>query len=162
MIQKLISGMQSGSDIAGIHAAVRFNIPVSGYMPKNFLTLDGNRPEYKELYNAIEDSSPLYPPRTEKNVINSDATIRFAYNFSSPGEKCTLKFIKAHSKPYLDIDLSIPDENYLSDLVVDFISKYNVKILNVAGNTARTNINTYKKTLSILTKALTRIVKNDQ
>lgn len=135
MIEKVISGGQIGADIAGVRTAKLFGIPTGGTMPKGFLTLDGLRPEYRLLYNMEEHTSPSYPPRNKKNVRDSDGTIRFAFNFHSAGEIATKRFIDALGKPYLDIHLYSPksNNNRLSRCVA-WLEKYNIKVLNVAGN----------------------------
>jgi len=131
VIKKIISGGQSGADIGGLKAAKEFGIETCGTMPKGFITEDGNKPEYAELYNIKESSSPKYPPRTEKNVKDSDGTIRLAFNFQSAGERCTLKFIKKHNKPYFDIDVLNPPP--IED-VVKWLQDNNIETLNIAGN----------------------------
>lgn len=104
-------------------------------MPRGFKTLDGPRPEYKEMYGAMEHKSDRYPPRTEWNVENSDATLRIAYDFESAGERCTLQFIKKHHRPYFDVDILNPPD---PQVVIDWLNKHEVGILNVAGNSEKT------------------------
>lgn len=69
-------------------------------MPLGCITQLGARRDWKEQFGLEEDSSPKYPPRTEKNVMNSDGTVRFFTEPESAGEKCTLKYILKHDKPY--------------------------------------------------------------
>jgi hypothetical protein len=72
------------------------------------------------------------------NVKESDGTIRFATDFQSAGEVCTLKAIKQYDKPYIDINLN---GNYM-DKVKEFCSWlkcYSIKTLNVAGNSENTS-----------------------
>lgn len=132
---KVCSGAQIGADQAGLKAAKFCNIPTFGEIPKGCRTLDGPRPDLLEEYNLTENSNYSYPPRTELNVKNSDGTIRFASNFSSTGERCTLKFIKWHKKPYIDINILKPLNKLI---VVDWIKDNNINILNVAGNSEQT------------------------
>ncbi|HJT34292.1 MAG TPA: putative molybdenum carrier protein, partial [Pirellulales bacterium] len=72
-----------------------------------------------------------YADRTETNVRLADGTLRFAASFETLGEKCTLKWLRHHSKPYLDIDLAAPPS---VEEVAEWIRRHNVKVLNVAGN----------------------------
>src|SRR6266404_7775537 len=115
MIEKVISGGQIGADIAGLKAAHLLGIPTGGTAPKGFKTQLGFNPELGWNYGLVEHDSPLYPPRTEQNVINSDGTIRLAQNFSSPGERCTLKFLTKHNKPHLDIRMYPKRSESVSD-----------------------------------------------
>lgn len=146
MITKVVSGFQTGADIGGIKAAHCANIPTGGFMPKGFKTLAGAKPEYAKKYGAVEHVSSGYKERTWDNVQQADATFRFAKNFSSPGEKCTLNAIKNWGKPYLDFHIQ---DGKLTcgklvchhDIVLyagDWLDVHGVKILNVAGNAEST------------------------
>lgn len=135
MITRVNSGFNTGADISGIRAAYKLGIKTTGWMPKGWKTLDGPKPEYEKMYGALEDESLQYPPRTEKNVQMADITLRFAGNFDSPGEKCTLNAIKKYNKPYYDIGLSNPST---VRKVAGVIISHNYRTINVAGNTERT------------------------
>jgi len=129
---KVISGGQAGADQGGLQAAARFGIATGGWMPKGFLTTDGPRPDLAKQYGLREHpTSTDYPDRTELNVRQSAGTIRFAANFDSPGEKCTLKYIREHHKPRIDIDMHAP---LPVEEVVAWIRKHKIKTLNVSGN----------------------------
>jgi hypothetical protein len=131
MISKVISGGQTGSDIAGLKAAKSLGIETGGHIPKGFLTLDGAKPNYATEYNLIEHSSPKYPPRTALNVKNSDGTILIASNFNSPGTKLTAKYATQYKKPFINID----SNNAISvNVVFDWINKNNIHTVNIAGN----------------------------
>src|SRR5262249_11519188 len=69
--------------------------------------------------------------RTEATVRESDGTLRFAASFETFGEKCTLKWLRHHGKPYLDIDRAAPPP---VEVVADWIRQHKIKVLNVAGN----------------------------
>lgn len=135
-LKKIISGLQSGADLGGVALAKKYGLQVAGMMPKGYKTLDGNKPEYKELYNAAESASYYYQPRTYDNVKNSDGTLRFYTKKDSSGEICTLKAINQYKKPYFDVDLNNPCEK---EDVVDWIIKNNIEVLNVAGNSEKTS-----------------------
>jgi hypothetical protein len=128
---KVISGGQTGADQAGLTAAAHYGIATGGWMPKGFKTLTGPAPELAARFGLREHPSEGYPERTEHNVRNSDGTIRFAANWKSMGELCTLKFIRQHHKPYLDVDIKQP---LPVEEVVAWIRSEGIKTLNVAGN----------------------------
>lgn len=139
--RKVISGAQTGADIAGLETAKKFGIETGGTMPFGYKTLDGPRPEYKQQYGVVAHTSSSYVPRTRKNVKDADATIRLAFDFSSRGEKCTLKAIHDYNRPYFDVDLSdpLPVED-----VAAWLDENEVDVLNVAGNAEQTSPGTYK------------------
>jgi len=135
MIEKVISGGQIGADIAALRAAKRVGIETGGFMPLNYMTLEGPRPEYADQYGMWYTSQATYPPRTRFNVQNSDGTLRFATNWLSPGERCTFRYISQLDKPFYDVD-----PNSITDIeselmgVRSWIVKNDIKVLNVAGN----------------------------
>lgn len=136
LLAKVISGGQTGADIAGIKAAKRAGLQTGGTLPRGFRTQDGYRPIYKELYGMNEHVDSSYGPRTAENVKNSTGTIRLARHWDSAGEILTLKCIKKHKKPYFDCDLTrLPD---IDDLIL-WLHTNNVEILNIAGNSEATS-----------------------
>lgn len=149
MLEKVISGGQTGADIAGLMAAKKVGLQTGGWMPHGFITQAGPKPEWAEKYNLQEHSSAKYPPRTFANVKDSDGTIRFAQNFDSAGEKCTLKAIQQYRKPHIDVDIMNPRP---VQEVVDWINRYNIKVLNVAGNSERTYSGITGEVFEYLTK----------
>jgi hypothetical protein len=74
IIGKVISGGQTGADMAGLLAARKCGIPTGGTAPKGYLTENGPRPELAE-FGLVEHTSSNYPPRTRKNVKDSDLTL---------------------------------------------------------------------------------------
>jgi Circularly permutated YpsA SLOG family len=130
---KVISGGQIGADIAGLRAAQKYGLETGGWMPRGFRTKHGPRPQYEKLYGMKQTTSVSYPPRTRQNALHSDATIRFAYNFNSYGERATLREVLLAKKPYCDIDLRLPRKFSPTDLGC-WLYDFNVGVLNVAGN----------------------------
>jgi hypothetical protein len=130
MLTLICSGCQTGADLGGLIAAEKFGIPTGGYMPKGYRTEVGPKPEWAKRFN-LQESSCGYIGRTYENAKLGDGTIRFAYNFDSPGEICTLNACQKYNKPVIDVDI----ENARSTQeVVDWIKVNNIKVLNVAGN----------------------------
>jgi len=131
-LKKVISGGQSGADQAGLCIAKEFGFETGGWAPKNWITSEGKKQGLLQTVYCLKEHKGGYAKRTWANVKDSDATIRLAYNFDSPGERCTLNAIKQYKKPYIDIYLNnpLPPSN-----VVTWIAVQNIKVLNIAGNT---------------------------
>lgn len=135
MIKKVISGGQTGADIGGLIAASMFDIETGGCIPKGCITQSGPKPEWKEKYNLYEHSLATYAPRTFENVKKSDGTIRIAGDFDSAGEVLTLKAIKQYKKPHFDVNIiSCPR----IEETAKWIEKFNIEVLNIAGNSEKT------------------------
>jgi hypothetical protein len=62
MLERVVSGGQTGADQAGWRAAKAVGLETGGWMPRGFLTEDGHRPEFRDLYGAVEHPSSDYPP----------------------------------------------------------------------------------------------------
>jgi len=144
ILTKVISGGQTGADQAGLEAAEKHGIPTGGYMPRGFTvkTADGKTisdPSTAERF-GLQEHKTGYKARTWKNVESSDATIRLAYNFASPGEICTLNAIMYHGKLYLNVHLL---KSQSPKVVAKWIVDNNIKILNVAGNSEHTKPGTF-------------------
>ena len=133
MLRKVVSGGQTGSDIAGLRIAKAFGLEVGGWIPKGFKAEDRNHPEYALDYNLVETETEDYVERTLLNARDSDGTIRIASNLMSIGEKCTLKGIKMFKKPHFDVN---PRELHPvhPQEIADWIIEDNIEVLNVAGN----------------------------
>jgi hypothetical protein len=152
-VKKIISGGQTGADEAGLIAGKLVGLETGGWMPAGFRTSEGRKPEFKELYNIQEHSSYYYSPRTFKNAKESDGTVRFASDFSTAGEICTLKAINQYKRPYFDVDIN----KSLSEQVIGFRSwlKCNcIKTLNVAGNSEKSSPDIKQKVVVFLQKVL--------
>lgn len=128
------SGGQIGADIAGLRAAKYFKLKTGGYIPKGFLTLRGNRPEYREQYGLVPTSAASYPMRTELNVKHTDMTVRLATDFESRGELLTKRCAERFEKPYYDV--WVYGENWIDQQIelFHFIEENKFKRINIAGN----------------------------
>jgi hypothetical protein len=135
LLQRVISGGQTGADRAALAAAKAAGVATGGWMPKGFRAQDGPRPELAALYGVREHTSDRYPPRTALNVKESDATLRFATEWDSPGEVLTQRMCERYGKPHLDIT---PGGPITPADVVEWLVRNKVRVLNVAGNAERT------------------------
>lgn len=149
IIAKIISGGQTGVDVAALRAARARGIPAGGTMPKGWKTLRGPKPEYRELYGMREAYSASYAMRTETNVRDADLTIRIAVDFSSAGELCTYRAILKCERPNFAIEVVSVDGSLL---LLDFAAPADAArkirevaaargrpiVINFAGNSERT------------------------
>jgi Circularly permutated YpsA SLOG family len=104
MVERVISGGQTGADQAGLAVAMRLGIPTSGCMPKGWLTEDGPRPDLAVAYGLEEADTAAYPKRTERNVLASDGTVVFG-DARSRGSMLTARLCRRHGRPCCMISL---------------------------------------------------------
>lgn len=127
MIEKIISGGQTGVDRAALDAGLKLCIPIGGTCPKGRLAEDG---PIDKKYPLIESHSADYAVRTETNVKDGDGTLILFYGDWSGGTDETKEYADKHNKPWLAINLNEPRS---PKNVLAWIRAANIKILNVAG-----------------------------
>ena len=138
-ISKIVSGGQTGADRGGWEAAIYCSIPYGGWIPQGRKAEDGVIPaKYKGLQ---ETGSADYLARNESNVVDSDATIIFAYGDITGGSLKTAEFSQKHRRPCLAVDLNEPRAQTAQKIVewMKGISAPVKGVLNVAGSRASTS-----------------------
>ncbi len=75
MLDRVVGGGQTGADQAGWRAAKASGIATGGWMPAEFMTEAGPRPEFAEMFGAVELPGGGYVERTRANARDSDATV---------------------------------------------------------------------------------------
>ena len=158
MIEKIISGGQTGADRAALDAAIRLGIPHGGWIPKGRLAEDGPLPQRYRLQEMQSDS---YPARTEQNVIDSDGTLIIARGKLTGGSDYTRKMTLKHRKQLLGIDLNLTGHYDAASLIVSWIKLQRVKILNVAGPRASKDPEIYRDVVTILERTI-QILKDKE
>lgn len=128
-LEKVISGGQTGIDRYALDVAVAFSLPIGGACPKDRLSEDGAIPD---RYPLVELSVRAYPPRTRKNIQDSDGTLILFEKFAG-GSSLTRSMCLKHEKPYRLVDLKKGDQVDIPGCVA-WIKENNIKTLNVAGN----------------------------
>lgn len=150
MIEKIISGGQTGADRAALDAALELGIPHGGWVPKGRLSEDGPIPDKYHLKEMPTDS---YPERTGKNVLESDGTLILTHGLLTGGSALTKALADKHRRPCLNIDLNIIPAFKAATLITTWIELHKIKTLNVAGPRASNDPRIYQKTKDILESA---------
>jgi hypothetical protein len=129
VLDRIVSGGQTGADQAGWRAAKALGIATGGRMPADFLTEDGRRPEFAGMFGAVEMPGGGYPERTRANARDSDATVWFG-DPDSPSGRTTLRVCADLGRP---VCLVIDGLTGPSD-VAAWIEAEEVRVLSVAGH----------------------------
>jgi hypothetical protein len=137
ILKKIISGGQTGADTAALEAAKAAMIETGGAMPSGFKNESGLWPQYKYEYDMYEISATDYPSRTRENIIKSDATLIITKRMSSNGTQLTQNLCHSLGKPcFCHTKTSMLYDESCSPIIVDWLIKNKVSVLNVAGNRA--------------------------
>jgi hypothetical protein len=150
MIEKIISGGQTGADQAALDVAIKLDIPHGGWIPKGRITENGILPK---KYNLKELTTSSYPVRTEKNVVDSDGTLILTHGSLTGGSALTKKYAKQHSRPCLHIDLHKTNAFKASLDINAWIEENSISVLNVAGSRASKDPKIYDAVMGILESA---------
>jgi len=158
MINKIVSGGQTGVDRAALDAAMSVNIEYGGWCPKDRLDENGKIPEkYKnltEISGEFKNDKENYDARTKRNIKDSDATLIIAPKIPLPqeikdGTLLTIEEVVNQKRPYLIIDLSKSiDTN--SELVTHWVKENKISTLNIAGPRESTCPGIYQSSLELL------------
>jgi hypothetical protein len=127
MIERVISGGQTGVDRAALDVALKLGVPCGGWCPRGRRAEDG---PLKEIYPLQETPSSDYTQRTRWNVRDSDGTVVLYKSSLSGGSALTVELAKKHNKPCLVIDLC---EDSSPEILRDWLKRQQIRTLNVAG-----------------------------
>jgi hypothetical protein len=158
MLQKIVTGAQTGVDRAALDAAMLLDFEYGGWCPKGRLDEKGMIPEkyknLKEVSGEFKADKENYDARTKKNIEDSDATLILAPEIPLPekvkdGTLLTIEYAKKQLKPYLIVDLSKPLHTN-SELVAAWVKENSVNTLNIGGPRESTCPGIYQTTLGLL------------
>ena len=130
MLDKIISGGQSGADRAGWRAAKTFGLSSGGWMPTGFLTEDGPHPEIAGQYGAAEmptDSATIEPSRTSRLPTRPSGSARRRPSAAQETVGACHRF----TKPCM---LIYPGASFEPWHVATWIAENKIRTLNVAGS----------------------------
>lgn len=158
---KVISGGQTGADVAGLWAAKAFGIPTGGWAPRGFLTTKGSQPDMKHTF-GMEEHFGGYRNRTIENIEDSDYTI-ICLNKMSAGSRLTAGQCSAKNKDHCvirfnndAIEQSLYNPHFKK--VLGYIQAAETMrgadeefVLNIAGNSTKTSSNAFEFTFKFCT-----------
>lgn len=127
---KIISGGQTGVDMAALEFARANGVSYGGWVPKGRLNELGRIPCVFE--NLAETRSEDVIERTRLNVASADATLVFVDGSSSPGTQQTIAFASDTGKPHLVVDLQDGME-LCARQVEEWLLANPIGVLNIAG-----------------------------
>jgi hypothetical protein len=151
MTFKIVSGGQTGADRAALDAALAAGIPCGGWCPKGRRAEDGAIPP---RYPLTELNSADYPPRTRRNVIDSDGTLIVSFGPPDRGTALTLRYCQAERKPTLVIDAGTTPVETAVEQLAAFVLIHRTTTLNIAGPRASKQPKVYDYVLRLLGKYL--------
>lgn len=151
---RIVSGGQTGADRAALDAALELGLHAGGWVPLGRKAEDGIIPHHYP--NLKEAESELPAVRTERNVLDSDATVIFSHGILSGGTALTESIARTLSKPLLHLDLNRISELNASAELYEWLARQQIGTLNVAGPRESQDPAIYASTRRVLVAALRR------
>jgi hypothetical protein len=130
LVERVISGGQTGADRGGLDAALDLGIAHGGFCPKGRRAEDGTIPA---RYQLEETASADYSERTRKNVEAADATVVFTRGQPKGGSALTVTLARGAGKPVLAIDLNATSSFGACMELDEFLRRVGPRTLNIAG-----------------------------
>ena len=130
MVERVVSGGQTGVDRAALDAALALGLPCGGWCPRGRRAEDGPIPA---RYPLVETPSPAYPVRTHWNVRDSDGTLILRTGPPDRGTALTARLAADLGRPLLDLDLSSTGPADAQARARTWVASNGVRVLNVAG-----------------------------
>ena len=148
LIDRLISGGQTGVDRAALAVALELGIPCGGWCPRGRRAEDGRIPS---RFPLKECTSKNYAVRTRMNVEDSDGTLILSRGKLSGGTALTESIARQLGKPWLVIDLVA---EFDAQPVEDWIAENRIRILNVAGPRESQQVGIFEQACEYLRKLI--------
>ena len=149
LIEKIISGGQTGVDQGALDFAIENGIPCGGWCPKGRLCETGLIPG---RYPVTEIAGNDYNQRTLKNVQDSDGTLIIIQgDLKEKGTELTKTFCEQYGKPFLVLDIKqAMKAGSLKKEFTNWIKLSGIRILNVAGNRESSSPGIHAETKELL------------
>lgn len=153
MLEAIRSGFQRGADIAGADAAISQGFPYGGWVPKGRRTESG---PLEDRYKASEMPTVGYPPRTKKNIVDSDGTVIFTHGALSGGSSLTRIYARELGKPWMHIDFEKQSVDGAVDALSTWVIANEIRSLNVAGKSASKDARIYDRVFRVISELIKR------
>ncbi len=127
LVQKIVSGGQTGVDRAALDFALQHGISCGGWCPVGRRAEDGVIPA---CYPLQETEERRYDVRTAANIMDSDGTLIISPEPLLGGTKLTRDLAVKQGKPLLILS---PNGLFTVDLIEPWLKVHKIHVLNVAG-----------------------------
>ncbi|MHC4769914.1 MAG: putative molybdenum carrier protein [Planctomycetota bacterium] len=127
MLEKVISGGQTGVDQAALDAAAEAGLACGGWCPKDRGSEAG---PIDRRYPLTETPSADPAQRTDSNVRDADGTLIIAPTPLSGGTALTQRIAARRGKPCLVVD---PGDGSAPAAIRQWLDAHDIRTLNVAG-----------------------------
>lgn len=150
MIRKLISGGQTGVELAALDVAIKLGIDHGGWIARGKRNAQG---PLSDVYNLNEAVAVGFKTAMEQNVMSADGTLLVTRGKKSPRTQYAVEMSLKHQRQLLHVDLSQNSSFEAASLIGSWGSLQQIKIAFVTGPQADTDPNIYAQMLKIMETA---------
>jgi len=135
MIEKIVSGGQTGVDQAALLVASEIRLSIGGWCPKG--GLDENGVCILQQYPFLKEATTINPDeRTKLNIRDSDGTLIIVPSWPlskkiNDGTRLTIADAIRQQKPYLIVSLT--EKHFATHTILQWLEQHDIKILNIGG-----------------------------
>jgi len=148
MLEKVISGGQTGVDQAALDAAAQAGLACGGWCPKGRWSEAG---PIDQRYELTETPSADPAQRTDFNVRDADGTLIIAGAPLTGGTALTRRLTRRRAKPCLVVD---PRDASAPQAIRRWLAEHDIRVLNVAGPRASGHPGIHEQALELLRRVL--------
>ena len=166
MIEKIVSGGQTGVDRAALDAAINMGFSYGGWCPKGRIDERGVIPEkydqLMEIKGEFGSEKENYDTRTKLNIRDSDGTLIIVPSLPlsdqiKDGTLLTIAEVSSRGKPFFLIGLSAEDN---ITTCVEWLKDKDFRILNIAGPRESTCEGIYQASLDFLNTLMPQLISS--
>jgi len=152
VIEKIVSGGQTGADRAALDVALERGLAIGGWVARGRLAEDGAIPP---RYTGLREADSTDPAvRTRLNVRDSDATLIVSHGPLSGGSLLTSQEATRLGKPLLHLDLAALGHAHAVARLQEWLRSVEPATLNVAGPRASHDPAIAERVAALMRKAL--------
>ena len=148
MIDKIISGGQTGVDRAALDIAISEGIPCGGSCPAGRAADDGPIPD---KYPLLETADRDHMVRTENNVRDSDGSLLLYRDNLQGGTAYAVEMARQMGRPAMTVDVNNPPP--IAD-VVGWIQTNRLQVLHIGGQRENSSPGIYQQASAFIKSVL--------
>ena len=149
-MRKIISGGQTGVELAALDVAIRLGIAHGGWAPRGLRNEEGPIPD---TYDIGEVTALGFQRAMETNIIQSDGTLLVTRGVKNPETRFAVETTLKHHHQLLHIDLSQHSGFEAASLVSSWLNMQQIQVVFVTGPAHSQDSGVYSQVKKILETA---------
>jgi len=150
VIRKIISGGQTGVELAALDIAIKLGIPHGGWTSRGKRNEEGPLPA---LYDLAETSSLGFQAAMENNVNASDGTLVISRDMKTARTRNAVRAALKQQRQFLHVDLGQYALFEAASLTAAWLSQQQIKVVFITGLMASEDARIYQQTRQVLETA---------